>query len=81
MFYGDGATRLRAHVPTCSHAQFNAASDNGVIVMHDLIAARAHFYTALERSPAARVPMPCENAPLRLQTARSLAWCDRPRQY
>lgn len=47
-FYRDTASHLPVRTPQCLHAGLNAAGDNGVVVMHDLIAQGATFCTALE---------------------------------
>ncbi len=42
-FYRDTASHLSVRTPQCLHAGLNAAGDNGVVVMHDLIAQGAPF--------------------------------------
>ncbi|WP_373083824.1 phosphotransferase [Zhongshania sp.] len=47
-FYKDFAEQLPLRVPNCIYAEFNAAGDNGVIVMEDEIYAGSTFLTALK---------------------------------
>lgn len=48
LFYAEMAEQLPLRLPSCIHASLNAASNNGVIVMRDLVAAGARFSTPLE---------------------------------
>ena len=48
LFYRDAAAGIGVRVPGCIHASLNAAGDNGVIVMHDQVAAGGRFCSALE---------------------------------
>lgn len=47
LFYARLAERAGVRVPPCIHAGLNGAGDNGVIVMHDMVAAGATFLSAL----------------------------------
>lgn len=46
-FYRDLARAVPVRVPDCIHASFNAAGDNGIIVMRDIIHAGGTFLSAL----------------------------------
>lgn len=48
LFYRDLASQVPVRVPPCVHAGLNAAGDNGVIVMHDVIHAGGTFFSALK---------------------------------
>ncbi len=48
LFYRDLASQVPVRVPPCIHAELNAAWDNGVIVMHDVIHAGGTFLSALK---------------------------------
>jgi hypothetical protein len=48
-FYRDCAARQPVRVPRCVYAALNEAGDNGIIVMHDEIAAGGTFLSALTR--------------------------------
>jgi aminoglycoside/choline kinase family phosphotransferase len=48
LFYRDLASQVPVRVPRCIHAGLNAAGDNGVIVMHDIIHAGGTFLSALK---------------------------------
>ena len=47
LFYRNVAAQVDVRVPGCLHAGINAAGTNGVIVMHDMVAAGGRFGTAL----------------------------------
>jgi hypothetical protein len=48
LFYRDLASKVPVRVPPCIHAELNAAGDNGVIVMQDIIHGGATFLSALK---------------------------------
>lgn len=48
LFYQKVAAQIDVRVPGCIHAKLNASGTNGVIVMHDMVAAGGRFCTALE---------------------------------
>lgn len=48
LFYREAAATAGVRVPGCVHASLNAAGDNGVIVMNDMVAAGGRFCSALE---------------------------------
>jgi aminoglycoside/choline kinase family phosphotransferase len=48
LFYRDLANQVPVRVPPCIHAELNAAGDNGVIVMQDIIHDGATFLSALK---------------------------------
>ena len=73
-FYKDFAEQLPLRVPHCIYAEFNAAGDNGVIVMADEIHAGSTFLSALTPFSAEEVRGSMEQ----LALLHAETWQDRP---
>ena len=74
LFYQKVAAQIDVRVPGCIHAELNASGTNGVVVMHDMVAAGGRFCTALEPF----TPEQAMNGLDQLATLHAASWQGSP---